>query len=63
MQAQKIVEVIKKAVLDVKAQQQEVISVDAMANYLDALKSDVEGTEVVKSSEVRSRYCGIPSRA
>ena len=38
MQAKEIIDVIKKAVLDVKAQKQEVVSVDAMANYLDALK-------------------------
>ena len=45
MQAKDVVDVIKKAVLDVKAKQQEVISVEAMSNYLDALKKDVEGAE------------------
>ncbi len=45
MHAKEIIKIIKDAVLEVKAANQDVISVDAMANYLDALKKDVESVE------------------
>ena len=51
MQAKEIIKVIKDAVLEVKAQNQEVISVDAMANYLDALKKDIESVEKVNNKK------------
>lgn len=40
MRAQEVIDVIKKAVEDVKAQDQQVVSADALLKYLDALKAD-----------------------
>ncbi len=54
MQANKIIDIIKSTVLDVKKQKQEMISVDAMANYLDALKNDIEGAEEVDQKKFES---------
>ena len=47
MKAKDIIEFIKKAVLDVKKTGQELISVDAMGTFLDALKSTVEDPKEV----------------
>ena len=54
MQPKEVIDAIKTAVLQVKAQKQEVISVDAMVNYLEVLKSEINNAEVIdkKKSEV-----------
>lgn len=45
MQVKDIIDAIRKAVFDVKQQQQEFISIDAMINYLDSLKIHIGDTE------------------
>jgi hypothetical protein len=46
MDATKLVDTIKKALGEVKEKQQEVVSVDAMINYLDALEEEIGSNEV-----------------
>lgn len=41
MRGQEVIDIVKKAVEDVKAQDQQVVSADALLKYLDALKTDV----------------------
>lgn len=45
MNTKEVLETVKKAVLDVKQQKQDVISVDAMTHYLETLIIDTEGQE------------------
>jgi len=45
VQAKAVIDLIKSSVLEVKKNKQEVISVDALVNYLDSLKTDLEGSE------------------
>lgn len=45
MTNKEILEIVKKAVMEVKQIKQDVISVDAMTHYLDALIKDTEGQE------------------
>ncbi|MEA3427870.1 MAG: hypothetical protein U9Q84_01340 [Thermodesulfobacteriota bacterium] len=42
MQAKKIIDLIKEAILDIKHKGQDIVSIDALLNYLDALKGNTE---------------------
>jgi hypothetical protein len=51
MNTTELLDTIKKALSDVREKQQEVVSVDAMTNYLDALKKEIDSNEVFNKSK------------